>query len=72
MERQERRRAGKPKNNKQARATPLAGYHGTPGRVGGTRAELVGAVVEMMSVAVAAVAPVMLTGLEEPKLKVGG
>ena len=37
-----------------------------------TRTELVGAVVRMVRVAVSAEAPVMLTGLVEPKLKVGG
>jgi len=72
MERQERSRAGMPKNNKQAKATLLAAYQGAPGRVGRARAELVGAVVEMVSVAVAAVAPEMVAGLVEPKLKAGG
>jgi hypothetical protein len=40
--------------------------------LGWTRAALVAAVVEMMSVAVPAVAPAILAGLVEPKLKVGG
>jgi hypothetical protein len=61
-----------PNNNRQANATPLAAAHGLPGRLGKARVELVGAVVEMVSVAVPAVAPLMFTGLVEPKLKVGG
>jgi hypothetical protein len=61
-----------PNSNRQANATPPAADHGTPGRLGKARAELVGAVVEMVRVAVPAVAPSMLTGLVEPKLKVGG
>lgn len=40
--------------------------------MGYARVALVAAVVEMVSVAVPAVVPVMLTGLVEPKLKVGG
>ena len=40
--------------------------------MGRTRAALVAAVVVIVSVAVPAVVPVMLTGLVEPKLKVGG
>jgi hypothetical protein len=40
--------------------------------LGYSSAALVGAVVEMVSVAVAAVVPEMLTGVVEPKLKVGG
>ena len=41
-------------------------------RLGRTRAALVAAVVVIVSVAVPAEVPVMLTGLVEPKLKVGG
>ena len=40
--------------------------------LGRTRAALVAAVVVIVSVAVPAEVPVMLTGLVEPKLKVGG
>jgi hypothetical protein len=61
-----------PKNNMQAKAAPPAANQGAPGRVGMTRTELVGAVVRMVRVAVSAEAPVMLTGLVEPKRKVGG
>jgi hypothetical protein len=39
--------------------------------LGRTRAALVAAVVEMVRVAVPAVVPAMITGLVEPKLKVG-
>jgi hypothetical protein len=42
-----------------------------PGRLGNARVELVSAVVDMVRVAVPAVTPVMLTGLVDPKLKVG-
>ena len=65
------RRAGMPNNNRKANATPLAADQGTPGRLGKARAELVGAVVAMVRVAAPAVAPLMFTGLVEPKLKVG-
>ena len=41
-------------------------------RLGRTRAALVAAVVVIVSVAVPAEVPVMLTGLVEPKLKLGG
>jgi len=40
--------------------------------LGRTRAALVAAVVVIVSVAVPAEVPIMLTGLVEPKLKVGG
>ena len=70
--RQLRRRAGIPKSRMQARATPPVVYQGTPLRLGRTRAALVAAVVVKVSVAVPAEVPVMLTGLVEPKLKVGG
>src|ERR1039458_7351934 len=71
MVRQLRRRAGIPKSKRQARVAPPAVYQGTPGRLGYTRAALVAAVVLMVRVAVPAVVPVMLTGLVEPKLKLG-
>ena len=61
-----------PKSNRQARAAPPAAYHGVQGRLGRTKAELVGAVVEMVRVAVPAVMPVMFTVPVEPKLNVGG
>jgi hypothetical protein len=40
--------------------------------LGWVRAALFGAVVEIVSVAVPAVVPLILTGLLEPKLRVGG
>ena len=61
-----------PKNRTPAKAAPLAAYQGTPLRLGRARAALVAAVVVMVSVAVPADVPVMLTGLVEPKLKAGG
>jgi hypothetical protein len=61
-----------PKSRIQARAALLAVYQGTPLRLGRTRAALVAAVVVIVSVAVPAEVPVILTGLVEPKLKVGG
>jgi len=70
--RQLRRRAGMPKSRIQARAAPPAAYQGTPLRLGRTKAALDAAVVVIVSVAVPAEVPVMLTGLVEPKLKVGG
>jgi hypothetical protein len=56
----------------QARTTPLGVYHGTPECFGWTIAALVAAVVEMVRIAVPAPAPVIATGLVEPKLSVGG
>ena len=55
----------------QASAEP-AEYQGVPERFAGRRAALVAAVVEMVSAAVAAEVPEMLTDVVEPKLKVGG
>ena len=72
MVRQLRRRAGIPKSNRQASAAPLAAYQGAPGRFGQDKALLVAAVVVMVRVAVPELVPAMLTGLVEPKLKVGG
>jgi hypothetical protein len=72
MVRQLRRRAGIPKSRMQARVAPPAAYQGTPGCLGYANAALVAAVVLIVRVAVPAVVPVMLTGLVEPKLKVGG
>ena len=67
-----RRRAGMPKSMMKVNAVPPAAYQGTPGRFGWTKAALVGAVVEIVSVAVPAVVPEMRTGAVEPKLTVGG
>ena len=61
-----------PKNNKQANAAPPAAYHCVPLDFGRTKAPVVAAVVETVSVPVPFDAPVMLTGEVEPKLKVGG
>ena len=61
-----------PKRRIPAKAAPPAAYQGTPLCLGRTRAALVAAVVVIVSVAVPAEVPVMLTGLVEPKLKVGG
>ena len=61
-----------PKSRIQARAAPPAAYQGTPLRLGRLSAALVAAVVKIVSAAVPAEVPVMLTGLVEPKLKVGG
>ena len=44
---------------------------GTPGRLGSSRALLVAAVVDMVRVAVPPAALVMVTGLVEPKPRVG-
>jgi len=71
IDRQRRRRAGIPKNNKQARAAPPAVYQGTVRVFGLTKAPVVAAVVVTVSVPVPFEAPVMLTGDVEPKLKVG-
>jgi hypothetical protein len=71
--RQLRLRAGMPKSSMHARATPPVAYQGNPMRLGYDRAAaVVAAVVEIVSVAVPALAPVMLTGVVVPKLKVGG
>jgi hypothetical protein len=71
----QRRRTGRPipipKIKPKARVV-LAAYQRIPGCAGYARAALVGAVVVMVSVAVTALAPVMLTGLVAPKLNVGG
>jgi hypothetical protein len=67
-----RRRAGKPNNSVHASAAPLVANQGIPRVLGSTIAALVAAVVEIVRVAVPAVVPVMLTGVVDPKLKVGG
>ena len=66
-----RRWPGIPKSNRQASVPPPAAYQGTSECLGYTKVELVAAVVEMVRVAVPAVVPVMLTGLVEPKFRVG-
>ena len=66
-----RRRPGMPKSKMQARAAPPAGNQGTPRGMRLAVVQPLAAVVEMVRVALPAVAPVMLTGLVEPKLKVG-
>jgi hypothetical protein len=57
------------RNRTQASDAPPARYHGAAGFLGRISVEVVAAVVEMVRVAVAALAPVMLAGLVEPKLK---
>jgi hypothetical protein len=69
--RQFRRRTGKPNRRMQASVALPAAYHGVPGRCGRARNALDGAVVDIVRVAVPAVAPVRLTGLVEPKARVG-
>jgi hypothetical protein len=66
-----RRRAGMPKTRRHARSAPPV-YQRPPGLFGETREALLAAVVETVRVAAPAAAPVILTGLVEPKLKVGG
>jgi hypothetical protein len=61
-----------PKKSRAARAAPPAAYHGGLRDLGYARAALVAAVVETVREAVAAVVPVMLTGVVDPKLSVGG
>jgi hypothetical protein len=65
------RRAGTPKSTRQARIAPPAAYQCAPGRLGWFIALLVDPDVVTVSVAVPAAVPEMLTGLLEPKLKVG-
>jgi hypothetical protein len=60
-----------PKNRRNANAALPAAYHGLPGRLGITAALVVAAVVEIVSVAVAAATPFTTTGVVVPKLKVG-
>ena len=69
--RQLRRRAGMPKSKRQASVTPPVVYQGIAPRLGNARVALVAAVVEIVRVAVPAAAPAMLTGLVDPKLRVG-
>jgi hypothetical protein len=65
------RRAGMPHMRTHASIVPAAAKMLLPPSFGPTSAAVVGAVVATVSVAVTAVDPVMLTGLEVPKLKVG-
>jgi hypothetical protein len=66
-----RRLAGIPKSSTQAKAAPPHMYQRTPPGVRYTRAQPPAAVVEIVRVAVPAAVPVMLTGLVEPKLRMG-
>jgi len=66
-----RRRPGIPKRRMQAKAAPPAEYQGAWLFCGYARELVVAAVVEMVRVAVAAVVPLMLTGVVVPKLNVG-
>jgi hypothetical protein len=72
MARHLRRRTGMPNSSTQARVAPPAADHGSPILFGCTSAALVGAVVVMVRVAMPGLAPLMLIGLVEPKLNVGG
>ena len=69
---QRRRRLGFTKSSRQASAAPPEASQDAPGCLGDASAALDAPVVLMVRVAVPAVAPVMLTGLLEPKLSVGG
>jgi hypothetical protein len=60
-----------PKSKRQASVAPPVAYQGIAPRLGDPRVALVAAVVEMVRVAVPVAAPAMLTGLVEPKLRVG-
>jgi len=76
-DRQRRHRAGIPKSRIQANVALPVAYQGAPGcavpgRSGYTNIAEEAAVVEMVSVAVPALALVMLTGVVELKLRVGG
>lgn len=66
-----RRLAGKTNGRMQARLAPPAAYQGTPRCFGKAKAPLVGAVVLIVRVACPTVAPLILTGIVAPKLKVG-
>lgn len=74
MARQLRRRAGMPRSTRKHRTALPPEYHAmVRGLAVDAGQELVVvAVVEMVRVAVPAAAPVMLTGVVVPKLKVGG
>jgi len=67
-----RRLAWMPKSIKQARIAPPPVYQGISRCVCWAWLQPPAAVVVMVRVAVPAVAPVMSTGLVEPKLRVGG
>ena len=70
--RQLRLRRGITRTSTQARVAPATLYPARLGCLGTTSALDIGAVVENVSVAVSAVAPVILTGVVELKLNVGG
>ena len=67
-----RLRVGLPESSRKPRAAPPAGSQGIPWRFGSAIAVPVPAVVEMVRIADLADVPVILNGLVEPKLKVGG
>ncbi len=67
----ERRRAGRPNINKQARAAPPNSYQGTPWRLGRVRTPLVGAVVLLIRVAAPGFELTIYTGPGAAKLNVG-
>jgi hypothetical protein len=58
------------KSRPKVKTVPPA-YQRTPRHAGCAKEALVAALVEMVSVAVTAVGPVIVTGLVEPKMKVG-
>lgn len=66
-----RRLAGMPMRRMQPRAAPPSVYQGNPRCTGMANDALLAAVVETVRVAVPELAPVILTGAVEPKLKVG-
>jgi hypothetical protein len=66
-----RRRTGMKKKTRQAMTAPPAPIHLLEGCGGSASAPVVGAVVEIVSVAVPALALEITTGLVEPKLSVG-
>jgi hypothetical protein len=66
-----RPRAGMPMSRTKARSVPPAVHKPPTRRLGYARAPLVEAVVVMVRMAVPAEAPVILTGLLEPKLNMG-
>ena len=74
MERQLRRRAGMPRSTRKPKTALPLEYHAMVlgSELDAGQELVVLAVVEMVRVAVPAIAPVMFTGVVVPKLKVGG
>ena len=71
--RQPRRRAGMPNSRRQASVAPPPVYQGIPfSRSTVAEQPEEAAIVEIVSVAVPAAVPAILTGVVEPKLKMGG